>query len=313
MAGREVVVFVSILAFLVAMAYAVSSRIVNPATLIIGLFAIALIAYVFPRIIEFKEFERGVIFRFGRYLRTDAPGWHIIFPVFESATTVDMRVRTVDTGMQQVTTADNITLNVDAISYVKITNPKKAVVEVKDLPGSLAKILETEIRSIVGRTTLRDLIEETATINSAMFIKLKRLEDDWGFQIIRAEIEKIVIPKDLIDAQTRRKAAEEYKQKLETEAQARKVALTTLDEAARDISDKTLTILYVDALKKIAQGKSNKIIFPLELTSLAQTLSGKLHKGKPGYDDALEALLAAYTEKRRELLDKSTKGGKNGA
>lgn len=311
MPNREAIVFIAVLAVLATVIYLVASRTVDASLVVLALVVVVALVYLSPRIIEFREYERGVVFRLGKFQRVAGPGWIIVYPAFESYILVDLRVRTVDTGRQQVTTQDNITLNIDAVSYIKIVNPKKAVLEVRDLNESLSKILEAEIRSIIGRTTLKDLIEETVTINAQLVIILKRLEDDWGFQVIKAEIEKIEIPKDLIDAQTRRKAAEEYKTKLETEATARSIAITTLDKAARDISDKTLTILYVDALKKIAQGKSNKIIFPLELSSLAQSLSGKLHKGKVSYDDAVEALLEAYTEKQKELFEK--KGGKDGA
>lgn len=309
MADREAVVFVVALAVLVVILYLVASRAINPAVVIFALAVLVALAYLSPRIIEFKEYERGVVFRFGKFSKVAGPGWTVIFPAFESFTPVDLRVKTIDTGRQEVTTKDNITLNIDAVSYVKIVNPKKAVLEVKDLPASLAKILEAEIRSIAGRTTLKDLIEETVTINSQLFIILKRLEDDWGFQVIKAEVERIEIPRELIDAQTRRKAAEEYKQKIQTEAEARQVAMETLDRAASKLSDKTLTILYVDALKKIAQGKSNKIIFPLELSSLASSLSGKLHKGKINYEEALEALQDAYVEKQKELFDRDVKKG----
>ncbi|MFH1107555.1 MAG: SPFH domain-containing protein [Candidatus Micrarchaeota archaeon] len=309
MASREVAVFVAILAFLAVLVYAVSAKLMNPFLVILGIAVLVALAYLSPRIKEFKEYERGVMFRFGRFHKVAGPGWVVLFPAFESFTPVDLRTKTIDTGRQQVTTKDNITLTIDAVSYIKIVNPKRAVLEVKDLEASITKVLEAEIRSISGRTTLKELIEEAVTINSQLVIILKRLEDEWGFQVIKAEIESIEIPRDLIDAQTRRKAAEEYKQKLETEALARQVAIETLDKAVSKISDKTLTVLYIDALKKIAQGKSNKIIFPLELTSLAAGLSSKLHKGKISYDDALEGLLAAYTEKQKELMDKNGKKG----
>ncbi|PIT85440.1 hypothetical protein COU36_03250, partial [Candidatus Micrarchaeota archaeon CG10_big_fil_rev_8_21_14_0_10_59_7] len=119
------------------------------------------------------------------------------------------------------------------------------------------------------------------------------------------EIQSIELPQDLLDAMRKRKEADEYKAKVETEAQARRVSLEILDQAASKMSDTTMTYLYLDALKKLAEGKSNKIIFPLELSHLASKLSGKMgaSEKKMDYGNVVEGLIDAYREKQKEELD----------
>ncbi|MBI5224407.1 hypothetical protein HY989_00900 [Candidatus Micrarchaeota archaeon] len=312
MVSRDVVVFVAILTVVAVAIYAVFAAKIIPIDQIAGLAAIIVIVLVIlPKIYTFKQYEKAVVLRFGSYNRTVGPGLSLIFPAFEKFDVVDMRTQTIDTKPQEAQTKDDVRIKLDVVSFIRITNPKKALLEVRDLHGAILKLLQGEIRLIVGKLDLDEVIEETEQINETLFAKLKEVEEDWGFVVLRVELESIDLPPSLVEARTKAREAKEYKEKVEIEASARQISLEILDKAASKMSDKTMSYLYLDALKKISDGKSNKIIFPLELTRLATTIAEGLTKNKDEqgkkYTEIIEGLKNAYNEQQKEQLDKAEK------
>ncbi len=304
MADKTVAVFVAALLIVVGAAYAIFSlRIFDPLLLILLGLAVVVLFSLSPRLVEFKEYERGVVFRFGKFSHVAGPGWVLLFPAFESFTPIDLRVRVLDTHPQEAETQDNVNVKIDAISYIRITDPKKVVLEVKNLEQALTNMLVGEIRNIVAKMPLEMLMEKTEDINTHLFSKLKEVEESWGFLVLKAEVVSIELPPDIMEARHKARAAKEYKTKLTTEAEARQVSIELLDQAASKMSDKTLSYLYLDALKKISEGKSNKIIFPLELSRLANLLSSKMG-GKGEYEDVARQLVDAYAKQQKQLMDR---------
>lgn len=306
---RDVIVFVAVLLVIATSVYGVFvARLLQPDDFLILIVGLVVIATFLPRIYEFKEYERAVVLRLGRFNRTTGPGWVWILPVFERFITVDMRVQTFDTKPQEVQTKDDVRVKVDIVTYVRVTNPKKVVLEVRELSTAIVKLLQGEIRLIIGKMDLDEVIEETEKVNEHLFAKLKEVEEAWGFVVLRVELETIELPPSLVEARHKARAAKEYKEKVETEATARQIALEILDRAASKMSDKTMSYLYLDALKKIADGRSNKIIFPLELSRLASTIASSLSPDKSEqqkkYSEVLEELKKAYVEKQKDLLAK---------
>jgi len=332
--NRQSVVFVAILAIVAAIAAVVASGAVP---LGIALPALALVAVVFvlkPDLVEFREYERGVVFRFGKYDRTVGPGLVIIFPLVDKFVPVDLRTQTINIPSQDVTTLDNVKIKVDAIIYAKISDPVASVTQVKDYNQAIAFQVHAEIRDAVGKMALEDVVTHADQINSRVQASLAEICKKWGIQIIKVDLESIELPPSLVDAMRKRKEAHEYKVKVETEATAKNVSLGILDDAVSKMSDKTMAYLYLDALKKIADGKSNKIIFPLELSRLASLLSANMsgenvprqeHGGvkdvdlqkaaaaigfsapageKPDYESIAKKLIEAYSKKQAEVLDK---------
>jgi regulator of protease activity HflC (stomatin/prohibitin superfamily) len=250
--------------------------------------------------VELKEYERGVFFRLGKFEKVAGPGWILIFPTIDSFEIVDLRTRTIDVAPQKVVTQDNIAIEVDAIVYLRVVDPKKVVIAVKDVQGALTHLLHANIRSVIGKMTLDEVIRKTEEINAALYSTVKEVEKDWGIFTQNVEIQSIELPPGLIAAMQKRKEAGEYKAKLETEAQAREISLDIINRAASKLSDRTMTLLYVDALKIIANGKSNKIIFPLELSRMAAHLADQTG-GK--FEDTAQSLVKAYMEQQRQKLD----------
>ncbi len=309
MASKEALIFVVILLIISTIFYTIFNSNMLPQGQMLGIILAAVLLFIFlPRVYEFKEYERAVVLRLGKYDRTVGPGWIIIFPVFERFIPVDLRVKTLDTQPQMAQTRDDVRVKIDIVTFIRIVNPKKAILEVKELNTAIVKLIIGEIRLMVGKLDLDEVIEQTEEINEHLLGKLKEVEDAWGFVVLRVELESIELPPVLVEARTRARAAQQYKQRVEIEASARQVALEILDKAASKMSDKTMTYLYLDVLKKISEGRASKIIFPLELSRLASTIaegtSGGKKEQKMKYEEILEELKAAYIEKQKNALEK---------
>ncbi len=312
--NRQVIVFVGIIAGIILVVYFGLFVLKNPLLFAVLVLAVVAGAAFFPRAIMLKEYERAVVFRFGRFHRVSGPGIEFVLPNIESHQVIDLRTHTIDTSPQEVITKDNIRVKIDAIVYLKIVDPKKTVVEIKDYKTAIIQLLLARIREIVSKMPLDEVLARIDEIDSELHSVIKSAADAWGITALRVEVQSIELPPSLVEAVQKKKEAEEARARVETEAEARRTAIEILDRAASKMSDTTLSYLYLDALKKISEGRSNKIIFPLELSHLASLLSGRLGPPKPGkeerrpsFDEAVKALLDAYVEKKRQLLEAGEK------
>lgn len=303
---KEVVVFATIIGVIV-IAIAVIIEFNIPLQIVIAaIILLIILAVLFPAWIEFKEYERGVVFRLGKFNRVTGPGLALIFTSFESYVLVDLRIQTIDIEPQPVITRDEIKLNIDAVIFIKVVDPEKAVIKIKDYRKAIIDYVKSEIRNVIGNMILADVLSQTEKINIMLSEATKKIAVDWGVSAERVEIQTIELPPELIEAMRRRKEAVEYKARTETQAEALQLKIDIMDKAARKMSDNTLAYLYLDALKTISEGKSNKIIFPLEFSHLASMLSGKIPKGeenKMNYDELVKSFLSNYNEKKKKVIE----------
>lgn len=314
--NRSVIVFIAIIAaaLLLVATVLTAGQAVPPAIWFVLLLVIVVAGLLFPRITELREYERGVVFRFGKYERILDPGLRFFFPLIESLVRVEMRTQVIDITPQDVMTKDSVRVKIDAIVYTRVVDALKSITTVKDYRLAMTELMRSNIRSAIAKMNLEELLEKTEELNNELFASMKQVSQDWGVLVLRVEIQSVELPNELVQAMTKRKEALEYKAKTETEAAARQISLDILDKAASKMSDRTLAYLYLDALKKISEGKSNKIIFPLELTHLASMIAGKLGdkqaKGEvetvPQYTEIVGALQEAYKEKKKEIIDEAT-------
>ncbi len=280
---------------------------------ILVIVVIALIFIFFPRIVEFKQYERGVVLRMGRFNRVAGPGWTWIFPFFDKYVLIDERVTALDVRPQNVITNDDIKIIVDAVIYYKIMDPKKAVLNVVDYASASSLLVESEIRNSIAKLDLQEVLEKTSTINNILEEKLRNIAENWGIKILQVEIKTITLPSLLLEAMQKRRAATEFKKRLQTEAAGRSLSLDILNEAATRMSDRTLAYLYLEALKNIAEGKSTKLIYPLELSHLAASISKKIKPETKGeYESVVNDLIKTYIDEKKKTLEKELKEKRKG-
>ncbi len=266
--------------------------------------AIALIivylAARFQFLLRLNEYERAVIMRFGQVNRVGGPGWTTLFPPFETYKVVDLRAKTIDTPPQEVITKDGIEVKIDAVVYLKV-NPDdqsviNSVVGVDDYVNASRLFVMGLIRNQAGTKTFDELITDVGELNTYLKKELEGLSQRWGVTVEEATITEIVPPEDVQAAREGQQIALQKKLARMESAEAHKAEIEAVRDAAGNLSDKALAYYYVKALEKLGEGQSSKIIFPMELTELAKSIT---HKQIP--QQGIEALLRRYAPAIRKI------------
>ncbi len=243
---------------------------------LIGLLVLLGILYFItpPFIVEVKEYERAVVFRLGRFVKILGPGLHILTPFTDEAVVVDMRVQTIDVPKQKVVTKDEIEITIDAIIYYKVVDVKKAIIDVRDYREAAVSATYAHLRDIIGKMSLSEVLSNIDRINKLVYHGLKPMAEEWGVSVDKVEIKEVYLPDEVINAMHRKKAAEELKKAAEQEALANAIRIDAVREAAGKLNEPALQYLYLEALKKVAEGRSSKILFPVELSKMAERIAG---------------------------------------
>jgi regulator of protease activity HflC (stomatin/prohibitin superfamily) len=311
MAGQSVkyIVFIVIIfAIFAALVVAISSLDVLVANalwlLLVALFL--LIVWKGDLVLMLEEFQRAVIMRFGRVVRVGGPGWCIVLPFIEKPTIVDLRTQTVDVPKQDVITKGNIELKVDAVLYLRVKADKesvvKSVVEVENYKEATRLYLISSIRAVVGTMTLTEVISSTEEIESSLQEEVAKITKDWGVEVVSVDFKDVDIPKTVLDAMHREKAAEQDKLSRMEGAMAHEYEIETVKRAAEHLSDKAMAYYYIRALEKLGEGKSTKFMFPMELSRLAESIGKGAQSGQN-----LDALFEKYAPAVTSLLSKGEK------
>jgi regulator of protease activity HflC (stomatin/prohibitin superfamily) len=244
-----------------------------------------------------QEYERAVVFRFGRFQKVAGPGWLAVVPFIDSFIKTDLRVQTLEVSPQEVVTKDNIKLTLDAIVFLHVIDPKKAIIAVEDYEDAALSFIQANLRDVVGKLTLEQVISNIDQINNTLNRNLAKTAEEWGLEVDKIEIQSVELPPTVMEAMHKKRAATEEKFAQVQRAEAQKLTIDALQEAAGKLTQPTLHYLYLQSLQKMAEGKSSKIIFPLELSGLATALSAKM--GLP-YSDAQQRVVEKYQEKVKE-------------
>lgn len=256
-----------------------------------------------PLIIELEQYQRAVVLRYGKFLKVAGPGWVTLIPFIDDARVVDLRVNVYDIRPQQIVTKDNIKLRIDAIVYMKIVDPEAAVINIADPVEAATTYVQAHLRDILGKMELEAVISDIHVINELLKSGLAKVSHDWGVDVVKVEIQSVELPESVMTAMHDRKAAEQKKYAAEELAKAQAIKIDAIRRAAGQLDDPALQYLYLEALKKVAEGKSSKIIFPLELTHLADRVSrGMTRKQKDDFEDDMR-------DKYDELILEETRDG----
>ena len=227
-------------------------------------------------IVEFREYERCVVFRFGRFNRVAGPGWVLILPIIEKYTKYDLRTHTADIPPQEVISKDGIDLKVDAVVYLRVIDPKKAELFVEeDYRYAVEEFVKGKIRNTIGKLEIADVYGKVTQLNEQLREETRRVSQTWGVEIEDVELQGVTPPADVVNALKAQEIAEREKLAAVERAEAVKIKINAISEAAGELNDKALAYLYMQSLERLATGPANKIIFPLEFTKLAEKLMKK--------------------------------------
>jgi regulator of protease activity HflC (stomatin/prohibitin superfamily) len=307
-------IFILVFIILVVVVWLAYTRADDLAVYAAVLFSFLILAFLIRQydfLLTLKEYERAVIFTFGRVTRVGGPGWTFVIPAVQSFVLVDLRTQTIDIPPQEVITTDKIKLTIDAVIYLFVDKTKdsviNSVIEIDDYRTATRLYVRATIRDVVGSMDLSSVISNIALLNAEVKRKLEEVAKEWGVKVESVEITNVVIPPEVLDAMHNQKAAEQRKLAKFEEAEGKKYEIEAIKAASGELTDKTIAYYYINALEKIAEGQSSKIIFPMELTNFVKSFSnesGGLDLKKLG---VTPEMIDAYLKmKKKEKMTKKT-------
>ena len=219
------------------------------------------------------EYQRGVVFRLGRFAMVKGPGLRFIIPVVDKLVKVSLRTVAMDVPPQDVITKDNVSVKVNAVLYFRVVEPEKALIEVEDYLYATSQLAQTSLRSVLGQAELDELLSHRDRINQQLQEILDRQTDPWGVKVSNVEIKHVDLPQEMQRAMARQAEAERERRSKVIHAEGEMQASQKLLEAARTLSKQpqALQLRYLQTLTEIAGERSNTIVFPLPM-DLVETL-----------------------------------------
>ena len=235
---------------------------------IIFLLIIATVVVLFS-IRQVNEYERGVKLKFGKYSKILNPGWHVILPIVESMSKVDIRTKAVDVPEQDAITKDNVSVRINAVLYYKIFDASKAVLAVENFRFAVAQLAQTTMRNAVGAVTLDDLLSERDKISEEICKVVDLATDPWGIKVENVELKDVSLPEEMKRVIAKVAEAEREKIAVITKAAGEVEASKNLAKAAEIMASTpgALHLRTLSTINDVSSDQSNTIIFaiPLEI------------------------------------------------
>ena len=227
------------------------------------------------------EYERGVVFRLGRFSGVKGPGLKFIIPVVDRLIKVSLRTVAMDVPPQDVITRDNVSIKVNAVLYFRVLHPEKALIEVEDYLYATSQLAQTSLRSVLGQVELDDLLAKRDKINQNLQELLDRQTDPWGVKISNVEIKHVDLPVEMQRAMARQAEAERERRSKVIHAEGEFQASKTLAQAAKQISAEpgALQLRFLQTLTEVAAEKNSTILFPLPLDLIKPFLDRRKESG----------------------------------
>jgi regulator of protease activity HflC (stomatin/prohibitin superfamily) len=214
-----------------------------------------------------REYERGVIFRFGRLSATKGPGIFLIIPFVDKMIKVDLRTVTMDVPPQDIITRDNVPVKVNAVVYFRVMDPAKSVIKIERYMVATSQIAQTTLRSILGQAELDDLLARREKINQELQKVIDEQTDPWGIKVSIVEIKDVELPQSIQRAFARQAEAERERRAKIINAEGEFQASEKLSEAAKILSKHPVSVQlrFLQTLKEIATEQNSTIIFPVPI------------------------------------------------
>jgi len=272
---------------------------------IVAVAALLFFLYLSVRIV--REYQRNVVFRFGRVIGAKGPGVIFLIPVIDRPVLVDLREQYLEIPRQTGITKDNAPISIDFIVFHRVIDAVDSVVKIENFSGAAENIASTTLRSVVGDMALDDILSQRDQMNVVLQTKLDQVTERWGVKITNVELREITPPPDVQDAMTRQMSAERTRRAVVTEAEGTKqaavtvaegdkqakilsaegdrqaailraegfaLALSKIFEVAHTVDANTMRLQYLDALKEIGASDSTKIVVPMEIADALARIAG---------------------------------------
>jgi len=241
---------------------------------------VIVVLYILTSIKILPEYERGVIFRLGRLLaEPKGPGIFLVFAPIDRMVRISLRQEAFEVPPQDIITRDNVTLKVNAVVFLRVVEPRRAVVEVFDYRYQTSQFAQTTLRSVLGEVELDDVLAHRDRLNERVQSILDTHTEPWGVKVVNVELKQVDMPESMLRAMAKQAEAEREKRAKLIHAEGEFAASQRLADAAKIISTEpaTLQLRYLQTLTEIGVEKNTTIVFPLPIDIIAG-LGDLLHR-----------------------------------
>jgi regulator of protease activity HflC (stomatin/prohibitin superfamily) len=220
-----------------------------------------------------KQYEQGVLFRFGRVLGAREPGFRMIVPVVDVLHRVSLRIITMPIQSQGIITRDNVSVDVSAVAYFRVVDAVKSVVAIENVHAAIDQIAQTTLRKVVGQHTLDETLSETDRINIGIREILDVTTAEWGVEVTLVELKDIQLPDSMKRAMAKQAEAEREKRAKIINAEGESLAAAALGDASDTMMAHPLALQLrnLQSLVEIGADKNTTVVFPAPLmTTIAE-------------------------------------------
>jgi len=228
---------------------------------------------------QVNEYQRGVKFQLGKFVKVVKPGWRLIIPIFQSMVKVDMRIKAVDVPFQEAITRDNVSAKINAVIYYKVTDAAKAFLEVENFWFATSQLAQTTMRNVVGEMELDELLANREAAAEKIKDIVDKATDPWGIKVESVELKDIILPDDMQRVIARQAEAEREKRAVIIKASGEYQAAENIAKAAELLSKSpgALHLRTLSSINDLSSDQSNTVIFamPLEILRAFERIGNK--------------------------------------
>ena len=237
---------------------------------ILAVLIIIILIIILTSIRQISEYERGILFRFGKFARILKPGWNIVLPIIESYQKIDIRTKAVDVPEQDAITKDNVSIRINAVLYYNVFDASKAIIAVERYQYAVSQLAQTTMRNAVGAVTLDELLSEREKISTEICKVIDEATDPWGIKVENVELKDIKLPEEMQRVIAKVAEAEREKAAVITKSEGEIEASNNLAEAAKTMSSSpgALHLRTLATLNDLSSDQSNTIIFAIPIEVL---------------------------------------------
>ena len=214
-----------------------------------------------------REYERGVVFMLGRFWSVKGPGLIIIIPILQEMMRVDLRTMVLDVPTQDVISRDNVSVKVNAVVYMRVVDPEKAIIQVENYFEATSQLAQTTLRSVLGQHELDEMLSEREKLSTNIQDILDQQTDGWGIKVSNVEMKQVDLDESMVRAIARQAEAERERRAKVIHAEGELQASAKLLESAQTLAkqSESLQLRYLQTLTEITSDKTNTIVFPLPM------------------------------------------------
>jgi len=229
---------------------------------------------------KYDEFERGIIFRIGKFNRVAGPGWSVVVPFFEKEySRIDARTKMIELNISEAYTLDDLRLDINGLFYYRVVDAEKAILKIDNYTKGIQSLIVSQIRNVIGRLNMREVFSNLSRLNDILIERIKIDVLKWGIDVNMVQLREVIPPMEIALAMQKKEVASNDLQAERFKAEAKKLVMKAVGEGAKHFDDRAMMFLYLEALKSMGEGQSSKIIFPAEFTKIMGGVGEGLNKG----------------------------------